>query len=169
MHRNNIFALAILALTVLSCASSTAGRNAGDAERLLALHEEVLRAHRESDVDLILNAEEDDYIVAGDGEITRPNLDDRRNQFGPYLGTTKFTVYRDRIPPSVQVSADGTLGWVIVQVEAKGQQTAPDGRVKPIEFVSSWIELYEKRGARWIRIGNVSNFKPDPGRPNRGR
>jgi hypothetical protein len=169
MHRNNIFAMAILALTVLSCASSTAGHNSGDAERLLALHEEVLRAHRESDVDLFLKAEEDGYILASDGEITHPDLDDRRNQFGPYLGATKFTVYRDRIPPSVQVSADGTLGWVIAQVEAKGEQTAPNGRVVPIEFVSSWIDLYEKRDARWLRVGNVSNFRPDRDDQNRGQ
>ena len=25
------------------------------------------------------------------------------------------------------------------------------------------VSLYEKRSGRWIRIGNVSNFKPGPG------
>jgi hypothetical protein len=52
---------------------------------------------------------------------------------------------------------------VIVQVEAKGEQTQPDGTVAPLEFVSSWISLYEKRNGRWVGIGNVSNFKPGPG------
>jgi hypothetical protein len=63
----------------------------------------------------------------------------------------------------VKVSDDGSLGWVVVQVEAKGEQTEPDGTVVPLEFVSSWISLYEKRSGRWVRIGNVSNFKPGPG------
>jgi hypothetical protein len=30
---------------------------------------------------------------------------------------------------------------------------------QPLEFISAWIELYEKRDGRWWRIGNVSNFK----------
>jgi hypothetical protein len=59
----------------------------------------------------------------------------------------------------VTVSRDGTLGWVVVQVEAKGvQQTA--GGTEPIGFVCAWIELYEKRDGRWYRVGNVSNFRP---------
>jgi hypothetical protein len=59
--------------------------------------------------------------------------------------------------PIVSVSADGTLGWVVVQVRARGVQ----GDAKePLAFVSAWIELYEKRKGRWVRVGNVSNFKP---------
>lgn len=32
--------------------------------------------------------------------------------------------------------------------------------LNPIQFVSAWIELYKKRDGRWLRTGNVSNFKP---------
>jgi hypothetical protein len=158
MYRKSIVAVVILALTVTSCAPST--RNSGDADHLLALHEEVLRAHRESSIDLLLKAEEDGYTISSNGKISHPDLKARRQGLGPYLESTRFSVYRDQVPPIVQVSADGSLGWVIAQVEAKGEQTAPDGTVETVEFVSSWIELYEKRGARWFRIGNVSNFKP---------
>ena len=60
----------------------------------------------------------------------------------------------------MNVSRDGTLGWIIAQVYAQGTQTTADGETRPIEFVSAWIELYEKRNGRWLRTGNVSNFKP---------
>lgn len=160
MHRHNIVAVAILALTVASCASSADRPNSGDADHLLALHEEGLRAHRESNIDLLLKAEEDRYTVSSNGHVSHPGRNQRRSFLGPYLESTRFSVYRDQIPPVVQVSRDGSLGWVIAQIEAKGEQTAPDGTVEPLEFVSSWIELYEKRGGRWLRIGNVSNFKP---------
>jgi len=60
----------------------------------------------------------------------------------------------------VKVSSDGSLGWVIVQVGARGVQAMDDGTKKPIEFVSAWIELYEKRDGRWYAVGNVSNFRP---------
>ena len=49
---------------------------------------------------------------------------------------------------------------MIVQVAARGVQTADDGTKKPIEFVSAWVELYEKRDRRWYGVGNVSNFRP---------
>jgi hypothetical protein len=135
-----------------------------DKEQLVALHEEVMRAHRESNVELLLAAEEDDYVIANRGEITRPDRRSRRERLGPYLGQTRFSMYRDKVPPIAKVSEDGSLGWVIVQVEARGEQTTPGGKVEPIEFVSAWIELYEKRNGRWIRVGNVSNFKPSDAR-----
>lgn len=131
-----------------------------DTKQLLALHEEVLRAHRESNVELLLAAEEDDYVVANRGEISRPDRKARREGLGPYLRQTRFSQYVDKVPPIVKVSSDGSLGWVIVQVEARGEQTTSAGGVKPLEFVSAWIELYEKRNGRWFRVGNVSNFKP---------
>lgn len=160
MHRRiNVFAAAGLALALLSCASG-ARLQSGDEDRLRQLHEEALQAHLESNVDLLLEAEEDDYVVSSAGAVSRPDRNARRQGLGPYLESTRFSVYRDQIPPVVKVSQDGSLGWVIAQIEAKGEQTEPDGTVAPIEFVSSWIELYEKRGGRWLRVGNVSNFKP---------
>ncbi len=148
------------ALEGVEVVATAAGRTPSDTEQLLALHEEVLRAHRASNVDLLLAAEEDDYVVANRGEITRPDRKARREGLGPYLRQTRFSRYVDQVPPIVKVSADGSLGWVIVQVEARGEQTTSTGTVKPLEFVSAWIELYEKRNGRWVRVGNVSNFKP---------
>lgn len=137
-----------------------------DNEQLLALHEEVMRAHRESNVEQLLAAEEDDYVIANRGEITRPDRKSRREDLGPYLERTRFSMYRDKVPPIAKVSEEGSLGWVIVQVEARGEQTNSGGKVEPVEFVSAWIELYEKRSGRWVRVGNVSNFKPT-GAPER--
>jgi hypothetical protein len=151
------------ALEGVRVVATAVGRAPSDTEQLLALHEEVLRAHRESNVDLLLAAEEDDYVVANRGEITRPDRKARREGLGPYLRETRFSKYVDKVPPIVKVSSDGSLGWVIVQVEARGEQTTSTGTVKPLEFVSAWIELYEKRNGRWVRVGNVSNFKPGAG------
>jgi hypothetical protein len=133
-----------------------------DADRaaILALHEKAMLAHREGNVELLLADEPDDYVIANRGAVTRPVREERRARLGPYLSSTKFEVYRDRIPPIVRVSDDGSLGWVIVEAEAKGTRRAEDGTESPVEFVSAWIELYEKRDGRWLRTGNVSNFKP---------
>ena len=129
-----------------------------ETDKLIQLHKEALQAHLDGDVDALLAAEPADYIVANRGEISHPSLEERRSLFGHYLGQTEFSEYRDLVEPVVHVSADGTLGWVIAQVKAKGVQMTAAGP-QPLEFISAWIELYEKREGRWQRIGNVSNFK----------
>jgi hypothetical protein len=118
-----------------------------------------MQAHRQSDVDILLEDEAADYVVVSRGAVTRPTLDERRERLGSHLRSTTFQEYRDVADPQVTVSSDGTLGWVIVQVQAKGLQKSPGGGNEPLEFVSAWIELYEMRDGRWFRVGNASNFK----------
>jgi hypothetical protein len=150
----------LAALMILCLAGGPPPGRSTDEKALLALHEQVLRAHRESNVDLLLGPETADIVVVGRGEITRPTKAQRRARFGDYLGRTRFSVYEDLVPPIVKVSGDGTLGWVIVQVHAKGMQKQDDGKEEPLEFTAAWIELYEKQGGKWLAAGNVSNFKP---------
>ena len=156
------FPLPILTVAALltGCASTNIVPSLEAETELLALHEEAMRAHRESNAELLLRAEAPDYVVASRGQITQPTLDERRARLERYLGTTRFTEYIDLVPPVVRVSEDGSLGWVIVQVRAAGLQATPDGRSEPLAFESAWIELYERRGGSWYRVGNVSNFKP---------
>ena len=85
----------------MACATAPAD-TAGDRALLLALHEQAMEAHRKGDVELLLQADAEDFVLASRGEISRPS---------------------------------------------------------PIQFESAWIELYEKRGGSWRRVGNVSNFK----------
>lgn len=152
-------ALRTAALLVLSICLSYTTANANDEDALRQLHAKVMRAHLESNVDLLLEDEAADYVVASQGEVTRPSLAERRARLGPYLGSTTFTKYADLIPPVITVSKDGSLGWVTVQVEASGVQKNDKGEKEPLQFVCAWIELYEKRDGKWYRVGNVSNFK----------
>jgi hypothetical protein len=132
---------------------------ADDRDELLALHKKVLKAHLESNVEILLEDESSDYVVGSQGELTRPTIEERRARLGPYLASTTFSSYVDLVPPVVRVSADGSMGWVMVQVEATGVQKNEKGEKEPLQFVCAWIELYEKRDGTWYRTGNVSNFK----------
>lgn len=131
-----------------------------DSQALLALHAKVMKAHVESDIGILLEDEAAEYVVANRGEISRPTIAERRERLGPYLARTRFSEYRDAVPPIVEVSPDGKLGWVIVKVTAKGVQTGADGTKEDLAFTSAWIELYRKVNGVWKRTGNVSNFKP---------
>jgi hypothetical protein len=131
-----------------------------DEELLLALHKAAIEAHLQNDIEIMLKDEEEDYILGSRGEVFRPSLEERRQMLSPYLAATTFDVYRDEIRPIVKVSEDGTLGWVVVQVYVRGEQDTGGGEMASVEFDSAWIELYEKRNGRWIRVGNVSNIRP---------
>jgi len=143
-------------LALMSCAAVPVD-TAGDRARLLALHEQAMKAHRTNDVDLLLQAEAEDFVLASRGQISRPSLEQRRQFLGSYLRGTRFAEYIDVVAPVVHVSADGTAGWVIAQVRARGTEVG--GAERSIQFESAWIELYEKRDGSWRRVGNVSNFK----------
>ncbi len=132
-----------------------------DEELLLALHARAIRAHQEGSIDLLLEDEAEDYVLVSRGEVSRPTLADRRRMLGPYLQSATFQEYRDIETPVVKVSADGQLGWVIATVRVRGSRALPEGGIRVLDFTSAWIELYEKRDGRWLRTGNVSNFK-DP-------
>jgi hypothetical protein len=153
-------ALAGTVLVTAHCSvTATAPRGAGDDEAaLLALHRDGIEAHLQNDVDRLFAPESDDYVLVNRGEVSHPDKASRAASLGPYLRSIRFERYADAIEPVVKVSPDGRLGWVIAQVEVKGAEK--EGVRETLEFVSAWIELYEKRNGQWFRVGNVSNFKP---------
>jgi hypothetical protein len=142
-----------------SLPTGSGAATASDEAALRARHAKGIQAHRESNPGLLFEDASEDFIEANRGAITRPTIEERRARFAAYLGSTTFSEYRDLVEPVVKVSKDGTLGWVIVQVQARGVRTTGNGKKEPLEFVGAWIELYEKREGRWVSVGNVSNFK----------
>lgn len=144
----------LILLLLAGCVS--APRASTDEAQLLAMHARVLKAHLESDVDALLADQADDFTMVSRGDVERITRSDLRSFLGPYLASTRFNAYRDVVPPIVKVSPDGRLGWVIAKIEASGTRNG-----QAVQFVSAWIELYEKRDGRWYGVGNVSNFKPE--------
>jgi hypothetical protein len=145
----------LLSALLLACPAPLPSHEA----QLRALHAKVLRAHLQSDVGLLLEDDAPQGTQAQRGVVSTTGSADTRAHLGPYLARTTFTEYRDLIEPVVAVSRDGTLGWVIVQVYARGTQRQDDGTVEPLEFTCAWIELYRRQDDRWLRVGNVSSFK----------
>ena len=130
-----------------------------DKEILLDMHQKIIQAHLETNVQSWLDMESDEYISANGGVISYESKAERRAGREPYLRATTFNEYRDVVEPIVKISEDGTLGWVIVQVKVSGVQKTQSGAEVPVAFESAWIELYEKRNGRWLCVGNVSNMK----------
>ena len=128
-------------------------------QTLLALHEEFKAAHVRGDAETILQRLAEDYVRVSRGEVSHPQHEDMASRMRDYLGRTTFSEYRDLKPPIVRVSDDGTLGWVIVELQARGVQTGPEGTEEQLEFVCAWVSLFEKRDGEWVTIGDVSTFR----------
>ena len=133
-----------------------AANKLSDRDLLLGKHQQIIDAHKHIGLDEWLNSGVDPYVSANRGVIKYPLAADRKIMFKSYINSTKFEYYRDMVAPIVMVSEDGTLGWVIVQVEAKGVRAEQN-----YQFQSAWVELYQKKNGQWVNVGNVSNFKAD--------
>ena len=125
---------------------------------LLALHKAGIQAHLEKNVPFFVQDVSDDFISVSRGEIHRPTIEDTRSMFTNYLENATFSEYKDLQEPIIGLSNDGSLGWAIVQVKVMGKRTI-DGTEMDMDFISSWMMLYERKDNRWIRIVNASTFK----------
>jgi hypothetical protein len=160
LARKTVLSVQAVAAIWLAPACTASADLEADAAELRDVHERVLDAHRSGHVGAWMDLEADPYVSANRGAIAFPSGAERRSTRERYLSSTTFTVYRDLRPPVVRISADGTLGWLIAEVEVRGTQVSDDGAETPVDAIWAWIELYEKRGGVWKQIGNVSNRRP---------
>lgn len=150
--------LPVLASLLLSgCEGDDSVR--GHEAELLRLHQEVLQAHRQGDVDRWMAVEADPYLSVNGGRISFPTGEERRAARGPYLQRATFAAYRDLREPVVRVSGDGSMAWLAAEVEVVGRLAGGDEEARFSE-VWAWIELYEKVDGSWKIVGNASNSRP---------
>jgi len=160
--RNLLTSLILLLLAGAPAhAAESARPTSADERSILALHEAGLKAHMDGDIDALLAIQADDFLLVDRGEVSSPSKQDLRDFLGPYLASTKFEFYRDKVPPLVKVSQDGTLGWVAAQIEARGESVGSNGQARTIDAEFAWIALYERRGDEWVSIGNATSFARD--------
>jgi hypothetical protein len=145
-------------LAAFLLAASVSACDVEDAARTLSsMHGAVIEHHLTDNVDAWMRMEADTLIVSARGAL-RQSGPERAEQRRAYLDATTFEYYRDMTAPIVRVADDCSLGWVMVQVEARGTRRGEGGATEPIAFQSSWIELYERIDGQWRALGNVSNF-----------
>lgn len=130
---------------------------------LRRIHGELLAAHRTGDVQRWMAVESREYVSANGGRVTFPELADRGAQRARYLEHASFDLYRDVREPLVRVSADGSLGWLIAEVEVRGTLQSEAGTQEAFHDIWAWVELYENVDGEWKLVGNASNRRPGGG------
>ena len=148
-----LLALALLCLPCLGAAQS----RPSDESQLRTLHAQLIQAHIEGKVDQWMAIEADSFVSINRGQITFPGFAERRKRRAAYLREASFSLYRDLRTPIVRISVDGSLGWLIAEVEVEGTMPRPEGGRSSFHDIWAWIELYEKTEVGWRLIGNASN------------
>ncbi len=101
----------------------------------------------------------DSIVIVSEGNVYEISGIQSNVSMNQRMKERNHTRYDDLI--RLKISDDGTLGWVVVQVRAEGVRYNEQGTVSgKLEFVSAWIELYEKINGQWEMVGNVSNLQP---------
>ena len=140
-------------------ATNPASAQQTDSIALLSMHDRILEAHRTNNLESWMAIEASDFLSINGGRVSAPTVQQRFTGRHAYLQASKFEIYQDRRPPVIRVSADGTLGWVIAEVEVKGIETE-NGATKPFHDIWAWVELYQKVNGYWKMVGNASNRRP---------
>jgi hypothetical protein len=122
-------------------------------------HKALIDAHLKKDVDFFVQNLSEDYMSVSGGEISQPTVEEIRSRFNSYLNNTTFTEYRDLREPIISLSKDGSIAWSIVQVKVAGRRKLEEGGEVELDFICAWITLFERRGDRRLRLGEVSSFK----------
>ena len=131
-----------------------------DEQQLLRLHRIGMDDHFFERIEGLQSVRDTSFLLANRGEVSEISQEEFDFAMGSIMNSRDHDKYDDMIRPIVKVSDDGSLGWVIVQVEVHGVMTEVPGENDPsFNFQSAWIELYEKKDGVWKMTGNVSNFK----------
>lgn len=148
-------------LSVLFCCflSVPALAQEDPADALQRLHAVVIQAHLDGDLEAWMAVEADTVFASNAGVTRWLSRADRQPGREAYLTRATFDVYRDARPPVVTVSEDGTLGWVLAEVEVRGWMARQDGAIEDFATMYTWIETWEKQGAEWKMTGTVSNSR----------
>ncbi len=126
---------------------------------LLRIHLIDSHAHMENDVPALIKTIPEEFIYVGDGQIARQSRDEIRDFFTGYLDGAEYEKYEDLQVPHAEVSADGTMGWVISRQAVTRTEPDGEGGTRTRSFTYAGIMTYEKIGRKWMKVANVSTFE----------
>jgi ketosteroid isomerase-like protein len=126
---------------------------------LLRIHLADVNAHLQGDVPAIMASIGEEFLYVGDGKVNVQFRAEIEEFFTGYLKDAEYERYEDLDVPHAEVSADGTMGWVISHTAVT--RTEPDGQggTRTRSFTYAGIMTYKKLDGKWLKVANVSTFE----------
>src|SRR5262249_12296928 len=118
-------------------------------DQVLALHEQARKAHLQGDAALLADSVADQLVSVQAGEGETLSRDELRRQFEDRFRKVKYSLWEDVLPPSIHVSSDDKMAWMVIQIHARYRERNGETLGEEHEFRSSWIATFEKQQGRW--------------------
>ncbi|MGD8357096.1 MAG: nuclear transport factor 2 family protein [Lysobacterales bacterium] len=128
-----------------------------DAVRIYRLHRALLAAHCDGDATAIARLSAPRTLVADRGQLSEISRDEILQRFRQVFSRLDYEAYHDVLPPDVEVSASGDIGWIAANVRAVGK-TVYGG--EPFDTQWAWIMPVTKIDGRWLQAGIAANRQP---------
>ncbi len=159
-----VFVALVLILVGLSASADCQNRVDLQAEKaeLLRLHRADREAHFKTNVETLLADSSEEMIAVSAGKIHRDGKTEARKRFTEYFRGVKYHEWNDLEEPIIRVSKDGSMAWMITRLRSRRTQRDGAGKEAEQQFIYAGIMTYEKLGAKWVRVANVSTFEPAP-------
>lgn len=123
---------------------------------LLEIHSRDRRAHFATDVEAALASVHEPHIYVRNGVIQHLSCSDLEKTFREYFRDTTFLEWNDLEEPIVNVSRDGTMGWMVERLKVR---RIIKGEGDERQFIYAGITVYEKRDGTWLKVANASTFE----------
>jgi len=125
-----------------------------DAVRIYRLHRRLLAAHCLGDAALIADLTAPEAVIVSRGRLTHTSPQGMLDSFTRTFQRFDYTSYSDLVDPIVDVSGDGSIGWIAVQVSASGTDRT-NGEAFDDQW--AWTLLVRKSRGTWQQAGNASS------------
>ncbi len=130
-----------------------------DAVQVYRLHRKLLAAHCLGDAELMAELSAPTTVVASRGDIVEPTRESMRERFTSVFERVNYESYVDLKPPIIRIADSGDIGWITVNVRARGSVHGSDAS---FDDQWAWIMLVEKIDGVWRHAGNASNHRERP-------
>lgn len=119
------------------------------------------KAHLTGDASLIgANLDETVVEVSGGTKSVRSG-EEIEAFFRERFETVDYSTWKDIEPPTIRISADSTMAWVVRSIYAELEVAGTDGRpARSAEFTSVYTSTYEVLDGRWKLTSVTSTFLP---------
>lgn len=130
------------------------------ATSLLATHQRARAAHLAGDARVLAEDSAESVVSARRGGLDHVTRAQILARFTDYFAQVEYRRWDDLVPPRVELSADGSVGWMAVRIEGELRPRGETGGGAWERFTSSWVATYARAGCGWQMTAISSDVVP---------
>ncbi len=152
-------AVAVILLGLMACRQQVDGEK--ERAEILKLYELQTQALLQGDVEAILAQipEGHESLSVGRGTISTRTKASTKQVFEQQFQHGRYAETRNLVPPTIKISADGTMAWAVGQFSYIYAFKDSTGTEHTFSAVNAWLSVFEKQNERWVAVAEAETFE----------